>query len=347
MAPKNITLTALSGSLLAMSGPVLANNIDFAVGLESAYTDNANNTASNPVSERQDRLSLSAEGEYKNNWLTAELGYQISQLLFDKDTQDDRTELEGSASALFGKENGRFNFTIANSKRQVLGNAGELSVSDNYQTRDVTSLQPRLNIFQDQADTLSITGLYSAVNFDQNQSTQDSFDTTSTGAELAWRRNLSKVDSISLIAQHQEIEYDDLAGEDYEYQSVVLRYATELRQLSYSVALGYNVTDPDTGSEDSSLQWEVSVAYDSGGNQISLLSESYLTDPSRGNQNSLLEDGSNQVALGNGSTAITDQYNRRAHTLTYSTSQLCNLCTLTLTASYSTRALQCGVRAGQ
>ncbi|MDM3870600.1 hypothetical protein QSV34_04475 [Porticoccus sp. W117] len=332
MKKNQITLILLPSILLATNAS--ANRLDIELGLETAYTNNANFSFSNKLSERQDRLTARATGKYKNTWLSSDIDYRISQLLFNKDSQDNRIELDGTANILLGAENGRFNVAINNSKRQVLGNASETPSADNQQTRDVTSILPRFNIIQNQADQLSIAGIYSAVNFDQNQSTQDSFDSTSTGVELLYSRNISRVDTISAVIQQLEVEYDDISVE-YDYQSALLRYSTDLRQLDYSIAIGYNSVDPSIGPKDNAIQWELSAAFDNGVHQVTFLSESYLTDPSRGNQNSILQDGLDQVALGNGFTAIVDQYNRTAHTLSYSTSSLCKLCNVSFTISAS------------
>ena len=195
-----ITMPGLFTILSALSLPAVAE-VNFSASIASRYTDNANRAFASPISERQDRLSLSTDIDYQNSWLSTDIDYSITQLLFDKNSQEDRLELDGEANFLFGQENGRFNVSLENSKRQVLSNPGQVAVADNLQTRDITSIQPRLNIFQDQADTFSITAAYNMVNFDRNEALQASFDTTSTGAVLAWSRRVSKVDTLTLRAQ--------------------------------------------------------------------------------------------------------------------------------------------------
>ena len=313
----------------------LAAEVNFAVDLESLYTDNARRIDTGNLSERQDRLSLSTDISHQNSWLSANIGYRLTQLLFDKDSQDDRLELDGQADLLFGNEAGRFNVSLNNSKRQVLSNPSQTAIADNLQTRDVTTVEPRFNIFQDQADTFSITGTYSIVNFDRNESAQASFDTTTSGGSLSWARKISKVDTLTLSAQHLDVEYDDLVGQDYQYQSAVLSYSTQLRQLSYTIAAGYNVSKPDIGEEDSSPRWEISAQYNSGANVFSFLSEASQTDPSRGNQNQLLLGSTDQLSLGNGITTIAGTFDRKSHTFTWANTSLCNRCTFALTGSLS------------
>ncbi|MGS2724316.1 hypothetical protein ACVBEJ_11270 [Porticoccus sp. GXU_MW_L64] len=317
-----------------ISTPIAAD-VSFSVDLESLYTDNAQRIGAGNVSERQDRLSLSTDISHQNSWLNANINYRATQLLFDKDSQEDRLELDGQADFLFGSETGRFNVSLNNSKRQVLSNPSQTAIADNLQTRDVTTIEPRLNIFQDQADTFSVVGTYSIVNFDRNESAQTSFDTTTTGASLSWARRISKVDTLTLTAQHQDIEYDDLIGQDYQLQSALLSYSTQLRQLSYTIAAGYNVSKPDIGEDDSSPRWEISVQYDSGANVFSFLSEAAQTDPSRGNQNQLLLGSTDQLSLGNGITTIAGTFDRKSHTLTWTNSSLCKRCTVTLTGGLS------------
>lgn len=334
---KKATLSCLSCTALALSFPAMAE-VNFSLNLESTYTDNADRMFIGTVSERQDRLSLITDIDYQNSWLTSNIDYQITQLLFDKDTQEDRLELDGEANLLFGQENGRFNVTLNNTKRQVLSSPGELALADNFQTRDITTVQPRLNIFQNQADIFYITGTYRLVNFDENESQQPSFDTTNEGLELAWARRISKVDTVTLSIQHLDIGFDDLSNSDFQYQSALIRYTTKLRQLSYSIAAGYNTSEPDAGPDNSSPQWEISVEYDGGANRLSFLSEGFQTDTSRGNQNNLLSGAQSPLSLGNGVTTIADTYDRKAHTLSWSNSSLCNRCELTLTGSISSES---------
>ena len=324
----------LFGSLLVISFHTTAE-VDLSINLESLYSDNANRAASSTTSERQDRLSLDIGINHQNSWLTTDINYQLFQLLFDKDTQDERLELNGNANFLFGQQDGRFSVSLNNTRQQILGNPGQVAVSDNFQTRDTTSIAPRWNIFQDQADTFSITGTYSVVNVDQNESTLASFDTTSSGASLSWARKISKVDTVTLSATHLDVEYDDLVGQDYQYQSAFIQYSTELRQLSYSIGVGYNTSDRDSGSRDGSLQWEVNVSYDSGVNRFSFLSESAQTDPSRGNQNALQLGRQELPALGNGITNIVDTFDRTTHSFSWANSSACTRCDITLTGSYS------------
>ena len=134
------------------------------------------------------------------------------------------------------------------------------------------------------------------------------------------------------------VEFDDFSDADYDYQSATLQFATQLRQLSYSITAGYNVTNPDIGPDDGSPRWEVSAEYDSGANRIQLLTEAFQTDTSRGNQNSLLALGQPQLALGNGTTVVADTFDRKAHTISWTNTSLCTRCTATLTGSYSTES---------
>ncbi|HTF84660.1 MAG TPA: hypothetical protein VL987_08760, partial [Cellvibrio sp.] len=104
----------------ALALPAMAT-VEIDLGVTSRYSDNARRTYSDKIAERQDEYSASILADYENTLLDFETDYRATENRFDKDTQPDRSLLEGNAELLIGKSYHPVDLLLVHSRRSVLG----------------------------------------------------------------------------------------------------------------------------------------------------------------------------------------------------------------------------------
>src|SRR5690606_4046876 len=149
------------------------------------------------------------------------------------------------------------------------------------------------------------------------------------GASLIWQHKLSAVDRFEVGAQQAEVEFKSAPESNYEYQSAMINYFAELRQLNYNVSVGYNNSKPETGEEYSSPLFTGQLSYASGTNTFTLYADQRITDTSMGDGNRLDFDGN--FAPGDVGNTEIDQIERRSLEIGWSNQVLCDRCSIDVT----------------
>lgn len=147
-----------------------------------------------------------------------------------------------------------------------------------------------------------------------------------TTAALAWQRRASKVSSINLQAQQSDISFDNFDSANYSYTNAVVVYSTQLRNLSYSLAVGYNRSERDSGDNYGSPTYAFSTSYKTAIYSFNVMSSKAITDSSMGNGNIR---GVNQNPDNDGAFKV-DQIERMNTEVSWGTQILCIKCTLSL-----------------
>lgn len=302
----------------ALTLPAMAA-VEIDLGVTSRYSDNARRTYSDKISERQDEYSAGILADYENTLLDFETDYRASENRFDKDTQPNRSLLEGNAELLIGKSYHPVDLLLVHSRRSVLGAPDQVDLLQNEDERQIFSAIPTARLRLSSVDNVLLRGDYTQVDFRY----ADAFNSERTGGSLIWQHRFSSVSNMEIAAQHTEISYDALPDNDYEYQNASVTYATELRYLSYRVSLGYNRSTPDAGDDFSAPSYRVEIDYRTGFNTLSLLASQQITDTSLGNGNSGVLDNVNlEDATGVG----LDQFESRVVELRWQNQSLCERC---------------------
>lgn len=298
--------------------PALAA-VEVELGAISRYSDNALRTSNDKISERQDEYRISILADYENSLIDLDTDYRASENRFDKETQPDRSVIEGNAELLIGKANHPVDLLLVHSRRSVLGAPDQLNLLQNEDERQIFSAIPTVRLRLSPVDNLLVRGDYTDVDFRY----ADIFNSERTGGSLIWQHRFSSISELEVAAQHTEISYAALPGNDYEFQSASITYSTELRYLSYRVSAGYNVSKPEVGEEFSAPSYRVEVDYRTGFNTFSLRASQQITDTSLGDGNRGLLDNINlEDATGVG----LDQFESRVAELRWQNQSICNRC---------------------
>ena len=297
------------------------------LGLETEYTDNANKSRRQKISERQDEANLRLGLEHENSWMKLEGDYNASERRFDKDTQENRSRLEGESRLELGKDQDPAQLEISNSRRTQLNSPDDDNLLSNTDEREIWTAEPTLRWRTGDANTLSFRGTYSDIRFRDNAER----DSDRKGGSLFWQRNLSATDRLIFSGQFFDIGFDARPELDYELTRANLTYQTQLRRLSYRLQLGYEESDRENGQSFSEPSYEVEVGYDSGVHRLELYADRFISDNSTGGGNRGEFDNFNPVDAAGGQL---DQLERTNIELTWSTDILCSRCSFNLRVFY-------------
>lgn len=268
-------------SLPLLAGPALSNSLNVDLSAMSSFTDNANLSYSDAISERQDEYSANLIADYTNSLIDFDTDYRASENHFDKGSQEDRSLLEGNANLLIGKPHQVMNLLLSHSRRSLLSSPDQVNLLENQDERNISSAIPTLRMRLSSVDNILLQGEVSKIGYRYS----DELDSERKGGNLIWQHRFSDIDKFEVSAQHAEISYDSIPGSNVEYQNASIAYSTKLRQLSYLVSLGYNTSKPETGEDFSSPAYRVEVNYQSGFNTLSAYINQQITDTSQGDGN--------------------------------------------------------------
>lgn len=293
------------------------------LSLQTEYTDNANRSTTDPLSERQDEVRLSTGGSYENAVLEASANYQASETYFEKDSQDNRSQLQGDSRLLLGKPHQPVDLLISHSRRMVLNAPDDLDLLRNNDERDIVTVSPSARWRSDGADTVILRGTWSDIGY---RFTPER-DSERTSGSLIWQRGLSQTSQFALSAQQSDVSFDAAPFADYKYNAAFVGYSVELRQLNYQIQLGYNESEPELGEGLSSPSYQLNVGFDSGPHQWNFNASRRITDNSAGGGNEGSFEG---FKSGDSSSGNLDQLERTSADLSWQTQVVCGRCALSV-----------------
>jgi hypothetical protein len=272
-------------SLLPMClvvSPALAGTIEGHISAISGQSDNATKVNAQGLSERQDEYQLSLAVNYEKPLLVAEADYLASERHFAKESQDDKSYIDGKSSLYFGNMTLPADLLIKHSRRILLQEPDQLQLTNNLDERDITSIIPTLRASLGEVDILSLSADYTDVHYAKNELR----DSSRSGGSLRWMHWFSNVDSLQLVGQRIDIEFDAQPQADYTYQNTFLAYTTNLRALTYSLQAGYNHSENEIQGEFDAPSYAVNMEYEKGTHKLNLLVTQQITDSSLGDGNS-------------------------------------------------------------
>ena len=310
-------------SLLAASLPGYG---DFTadVAVSTQISDNARKSSGDKISERQDEYSIGVSGDYENRLLDLKADYEASEHRFEKNSQADRSLLEGYAGLTIGKANQPVNLLLSHTRRGLLNNPDQIDLLENHDERQIFSAVPTARLSLSRVDTLVLQGNYSVIDYRYNEFR----NSENKGASLIWQHRFSDIDMVQVSVQQSDIEFDETPQNNYEYQNAMLAYSATLRAFSYILQVGYNKSKQDNGEEYSSPSYHATVNYTTGLNNFSFVTDQRITDTSMGDGNRSITGGQWDSGVGSGdvSSNRVDQIERRSMELRWNTSMLCERC---------------------
>lgn len=267
--------------LCLVVSPALAGTIESYVSASSGQSDNATKINTQGVSERQDEYQLWLAADYEAPFLLAEVDYLASERHFAKESQEDQSYLDGNSSLYIGKMTLPADLLIKHSRRILLQEPDQLQITNNLDERDIISVIPTLRASLGEVDILSLSADYTDVHYAKNELR----DSSRSGGSLRWMHWFSNVDTLQLVGQRTEIEFDAQPQADYTYQNTFLAYTTKLRSLSYSLQAGYNRSENEIQGEFDAPSYAVNMDYQKGAHKLTLLATQQITDSSMGDGN--------------------------------------------------------------
>ena len=312
------------GMLLVLIASPLVQARDFSarVSVVSAESDNAFKSTEDTIDERQDAYVLSLTGNYANDFLTTEVNYTGSDERFAKASQEERRFLEGRSMLLLGALTDPADIEFKHSRTSLLSTPDAINLSNNQDERESLSVIPRLKKRVTAADLLIASVDYTQIHFLKN----DLNDSERSSAQFNWVHQSTQVSELNFLVQRTDIGFDNFPDADYVYSSAVATYSTQLRKLSYTLAAGYNRSEPSTGDTYGSPTYALSVAFKDPLNSLQLMLAQSITDSSMENGNlafvSPIIDGE--------STYKVDQIKRRNASLSWGSNFICDKCSLSV-----------------
>lgn len=297
------------------------------LGLDSEYTDNANKSEEATLSEREDQALIGLSGNYENETLLLDAGYQVRERRFSKGSEEDRTLYEGEGRFVLGKGHDPAQLSISHSRDTVWNTPDALEQLENTDERDIVTVVPSLRWQPTGVDDLQLSGQFSDIGYRYNEQR----DSERRGGQLSWIRQLSEVSQFSVSAQQTEIAFDAAPSADYTYRDYHLAYEVTLRKLSYRLQAGLNESEPETGEALSSPAYLVSVSYGEPVNRVELRLRRYITDNSAGssNRSPLSSFGPDDSSAGD-----LDQIERERAEINWQYQALCQRCSVSTTLYY-------------
>lgn len=315
--PKLIAVLVTAGVYTPLA---TALDLNWGASLNSDFSDNGRRAAVNPESERQDNIGLNIAASDQMPYVQYELGYNWSYTNFAKDSQEDRSLLDGDTSVTFGKRLGAFQVLVDHSRRKSLIDPAEQNLSANMEERDITTISPRLNLPLSNVDVVTFSASQAQVSYAESTLR----NSQSTGADVVYRHNLSAVDSMSISFSNQDIEYTEFDNYEYNYQLLALGYQAQLRKLNYSLSAGYNEVGQN-GEKFGGLNYQIELEYDLTGATLGASAAREITDNSSGSGAAVNINGD---ALADGGFDGPDQYLREFASVSLVLERICERCTL-------------------
>lgn len=331
MKKNRLAISCSALSFLLVSLPGFAKEYGGNISITTQHSDNGLRTPTDEISEWQDKYSLGLYGAHENSYLSASADYTASAHRYEKDSQPERSLIEGNSFLHLGKEHQIADLLLVHSRRGVLNQPDAVDLLSNIEERQIVSAIPTLRAFISSVDILMLRGNYSEADYRYNELRNSKAEAGS----LIWQHKFSQVDVLELSAQHARVEFESSPSSDYDYQSFVAGYSAMLRQIEYRVSAGYNRIERKDGDGYSGPTFEIHAAYDSGAHRLNLYAGQKITDTSMGNGNRLNIGGSFEVDdIGRDvTTSAIDQIERSVLELHWSTPMLCDRCELFAGAS--------------
>lgn len=324
MKINNVQGKVCASLLLLLSCPLFANEFGGSVSVLTGKSDNALKANADKIDERQDEYQLNLKGDYTNSLLHFEGGYGATDFHFSKDSQENEKFLEGDASLLFGKAYDPAELLITHTRKTLLSSPDKVALTNNQDERDILTVSPTLRAKISKSDKLFVSGIATRISYLENEI----LDSSRSGVTVGWAHGISSIQSFRFTAQQTDVEFDNFVGSDYKYKNATLIYATQLRNLSYSLQLGHNKSEPELGEEYSSPTYGITLGYKNGLHEITLDSTQMITDSSQGGGNS---DSINESPNSDGGRPEqVDQIERLNTELRWSTFVLCENCNISI-----------------
>ncbi|MFM7783593.1 MAG: hypothetical protein ACKPE6_02935, partial [Gammaproteobacteria bacterium] len=148
---------------------------------------------------------------------------------------------------------------------------------------------------------------------------------------LSWQHKLSETDPLSATYRYSEAQFD-ASPVEFQYHQLFGTYAVKLRNSGYTLSLGVNRSERDTGDEQDGFYAQAGWNLDSGGHRLSLVAINQLTDSGIGlGGNSLTGSGYRPL---DSNYDVVDLVERTSFNVGYGYDRLCERCSVDVGLGY-------------
>lgn len=306
--------------------PAMANTLAGQLSIETGQSDNGRKAPADQIDERQDAYLLELRGDYQNSYMDAKADYSASQRHFDQGSQEDKSYLNGDSYLRLGNERQPADLLISYSRRTLLQKPDEVRLTNNLEERGILQVAPSLRAKLGNRDTLGVTGEYTDISYQENSLR----DSKREGANLHWDHLISALSQLQILAQKADVTFDETPTADYSYSKAAASYSAQLRQLTYSIQLGYNRTESDYRENFNAPSYQIDLDLDTGLNSIQASASKLITDSSIGDGNRGATDAE---PASDGSLGI-NQLERVQYDINWTTQMVCERCRLFAGVTY-------------
>lgn len=307
-----------------VTGSAFALDTSFGVSADINHTDNSLKTNTNERSELEQILRADVAATHKGRKITADVNYSASRTRYDKNTQDDETEVTGNALISYEQIAQTLIWTLSNTRSSLVRDRSLANTQTNRDERSITRAQGAYVLRPTKADSVTITAFYTDARYDD----AGSQDSERTGASAVWSHQISKIDNLSLSLDYTDVSFD-AQNNDYEYYAASIGYNANLSKLSYQILIGYNEQQASGRTVEGGLL-DINASYNTASSTWSLRLLNELTDTSIGDNNSYVSGLSIFTNTNNNG----DVLERRSADLSYSNRGLCQACTVKIAFLY-------------
>ena len=310
-------------SSFLMASTTIADVYFGSVSATVVQNDNGNKSTDNKISELQEQYNLNLGARYENTIGKFEADYGASYRGFSENTQPNKSTLEGHSALQLGSQAQIAELLIEHSRQTLLNKADSLDLTSNQEEREVITVAPGLNGHVSPADVIFLKGNFSDIHYLENELN----NSTRKGATLGVEHQITEIDTLNLSLQSTDVEFKYFPISNYSLRSAMINYRAQLRQLSYSLQIGGNQSETDTGEKYSAPSYLASLSYKSGVNTFGLNLAQEITDTSFGGGNKNTSEGPNSSDGGIGQSG---QIDRKRADLQWTTTALCDRCSLNI-----------------
>jgi hypothetical protein len=301
--------------------------LELSVSLGTEQTDNALLEKENELSERQDIVRADLKSSWQGEIVAIDADYKITHRRFDKDSEEDKTTGEGSASLSIA-EGEPLHALIKHSRARLVQGKSSTPLLTNTDERDIFLASAGASARLSGVDTITFTPSYTDIRYREASSN----DSERLGAQLSWSRRLSPLNTIVISSLYSDIEFDDTFSErDYTYHRSTIGWQSRLRNLSYELQAGYNSNRRDSGEDTENPYYKLSANYQNALHELELNAVNELTDTSIGNSN---RNSNSDFSQGINANNEIDEYELTEISLRYDYSGLCRRCDLHIKSGF-------------
>lgn len=224
------------------------NNVEFRIGY--GYSDNILRDSTANIESGYTAAGITLDVNVDRPRLRFEALGDLDYLFYEESSVRNRPDGDIDASIAFRVVPERFELYADGTYSQFRQNATLGDTPDNLSEFFVLRGGARGTIPIGQRSALQLDASLS----DRNFQDQDDLDSSETTIGLGLFRQIRPRSSVSLIANTSTVDYDDVAGTEYDILRLFVRYESVLGSGDFSVDLGLNQLDDESVANEDSAQ---------------------------------------------------------------------------------------------